>query len=401
VTATDATVSTAGTTRSLTSGVNTHKAGGISGVLTPGTWSASGGTLTSTTASYDEAGSFTLLVQDQSYADVDVADGQSGTADRYIVGTVTGVGRFTPDRFTVTSGSITAAQTSATAFTYFAQDGLTSAFTLTPVNGASSATKNYRLTSTATSLGWPNMGLNATVLPSGSSLSASATTPTLTWNSATGAAAVSIKSIVSRPTLVSNGAPVTLAVTALPIDSDSITMAAAGSIGNALMRYGRLRLLNAYGSELLPIRIPVQVQYYTGTGWAVNTDDSASTLSAGAVAIGNVTKPQGGNLAFSTPATGVAGAPSLTVANGLTFLRLTPSATGVGSAFVAINLGGGYDAANGCLSTWSSPVGGATPTPTLMYLAGNTCNTSDTKAPIASVKFGSPKAPYFYMREKY
>jgi MSHA biogenesis protein MshQ len=44
------------------------------------------------------------------------------------------------------------------------------------------------------------------------------------------------------------------------------------------MRYGRLRLQNAYGSELLPLPMSLTAQYWTGSGFALNTADSCTSL---------------------------------------------------------------------------------------------------------------------------
>jgi hypothetical protein len=37
----------------------------------------------------------------------------------------------------------------------------------------------------------------------------------------------------------------------------------------------------------------------------------------------------------------------------------------------------------------------------MSYLAGNWCGTAYDKAPAARIHFGSPKAPYIYLRERY
>lgn len=55
----------------------------------------------------------------------------------------------------------------------------------------------------------------------------------------------------------------------------------------ATMRYGRARVLNAYGSELVDLALPLRAEYYVdaATGFITNTDDACSgsvTLSLGA-----------------------------------------------------------------------------------------------------------------------
>ena len=54
---------------------------------------------------------------------------------------------------------------------------------------------------------------------------------------------------------------------------------------NKTQRFGRLVVVNAYGSELIALPVPVQAQYYDGTSWADNTDDVTS--HARTVVVGN------------------------------------------------------------------------------------------------------------------
>jgi len=55
------------------------------------------------------------------------------------------------------------------------------------------------------------------------------------------------------------------------------------SINGALptrMRYGRMRVDNAIGSEQVPLSVPVRLEYWTGAGWAPNTLDASCTRLA-------------------------------------------------------------------------------------------------------------------------
>jgi hypothetical protein len=198
------------------------------------------------------------------------------------------------------------------------------------------------------------------------------------------------------------GVPATVAVCAKDADGANSHGQAQASL---VVRNGRLRLLNAYGSDLLPIRVPVRTDYYTGTRWTPNTDDNCTALTADAVAIGNVIQSGGSGLAFAVPPAGVAGDPTLTLAGGTATLVLTPSTPGAGGADVAlnmgVNMGTGLPNPEAC-TTWSAaPLGAGDPGPRLNYLAGNTCGVGDTKAPAVRVRFGASKAPYIYMRERY
>ena len=44
------------------------------------------------------------------------------------------------------------------------------------------------------------------------------------------------------------------------------------------LRYGRLRLTNASGSDKLPLTLPAQVEYFGSSGWIAHADDSCTTL---------------------------------------------------------------------------------------------------------------------------
>lgn len=48
------------------------------------------------------------------------------------------------------------------------------------------------------------------------------------------------------------------------------------------IRYGRLQLSNAFGSEKLPLRVPLRAEYWTGTYWTINRADVCTEMLAGA-----------------------------------------------------------------------------------------------------------------------
>ncbi len=53
-------------------------------------------------------------------------------------------------------------------------------------------------------------------------------------------------------------------------------------------RYGRLRMLNAYGSELLPLPMSLTTQYWNGSAYALHTLDSCTTLPVPSLGSGMV-----------------------------------------------------------------------------------------------------------------
>jgi MSHA biogenesis protein MshQ len=315
VTATDASATTAGTTRSLTSGANLHSAmrpftlnaqallsgsgaasnypgtgtgpvvqsvttttptvaaGGVNGSLTllsSGSWSASGGTLTSSTATYTEAGTFTLTLQDQNYADVDSLD--STTTQRYFSGSAS-LGRFTPNHFITTVTQACAAGS----FTYARQP-----FTVvvTAQNASNNTTLNY----------FGSAGSAQAVTLSDGSASSSGTLGTTSIAASSFSAGIATTSTPAFTFTSASTAPVSITLRA--VDADAIS-SSGHTEGTTTIRSGRIRLGNANGSELLPLALPLAIEYYkdTSNGWQSNAADTCTTLLAS-------------NFAFSFPTPG-------------------------------------------------------------------------------------------------
>lgn len=64
-----------------------------------------------------------------------------------------------------------------------------------------------------------------------------------------------------------------------------------GNEGTTLLRSGRLRLFNAYGS-VSPLKMRVEAQYWSGKSWVKNTDDSCTTTT-GATPVVTFNSPDG------------------------------------------------------------------------------------------------------------
>jgi len=71
-------------------------------------------------------------------------------------------------------------------------------------------------------------------------------------------------------------APKSIAVRA--VDSDGVSSSGFAE-GVLAVRSGRLALQNGYGSELLALPIPLEAQYWTGSFYATNSDDSCTLVS--------------------------------------------------------------------------------------------------------------------------
>lgn len=181
------------------------------------------------------------------------------------------LGRFTPDHFAIVPE--TPAPACGT-FTYFAQDGVSTPFTLTAQNAANGTTANYAGDFARLDLAdWSKFGFTATGMPAGSTLAASATAPTGTW--AGGEADVVAKHRIGRPTSLAGATPVT--VSAQPTDTDGVTTASKVDIAtDTPLRYGRLKLSNANGSEGLALSVPAAAEYWSGSYWQINAADTCT-----------------------------------------------------------------------------------------------------------------------------
>jgi MSHA biogenesis protein MshQ len=100
------------------------------------------------------------------------------------------------------------------------------------------------------------------------------------------------------------------------------------------IRSGRLRMSNAFGGVNSTVTIPARVEYWTGSSWLLNRDDSTTILLPSAFALNHGPTIKGVT---------VAGTVSIQLGNGK--LQLTPpkrdsTTNGVGYVDIAANLGG-------------------------------------------------------------
>ena len=200
--------------------------------------------------------------------------------------TTTTWGRFYPDHLSITSSSLTAACTTSVPYTYFAEDGLTSRFSMTAKNTTGDTTKNYNAAFAKFNLNkYSAYGFIASPLPDGSILTSGLTLPEGQWLN--GTAQVVAKHQISRPTV-----PVgetSIRIIGNPSDGETAPAAVAAQIGDAArLRYGRLQFKNAYGSELLALTVPLEAQYWTQAGYYItNINDSCTIVSPKTIVMSN------------------------------------------------------------------------------------------------------------------
>lgn len=175
--------------------------------------------------------------------------------------------------------------------------------------------------------------------------------------------------------------------------------------GSTRVRFGQLKLENAYGSERLPLDVPVKALFRNSSGgWEVNTLDSTangctSQIPNTAVAFGNFK----GQLASNQSAIVV---PTIsTFTSGMATMRFAaPTGNYTGSFDVALNLGGGATIGSSSC-TWTLPAvpthDSSTAGSAWAHLMGAWCGATYNRSPSARITFGAAKAPYLYRREKF
>ena len=345
---------------------------------------------------------------------------------------LTGVGRFRPDHFFLSASSLTnrAAAACASTFTYM-NEGIGLSFTLQARNAAGAVTQNYTTASgyarlnpaTIGDLGLGAVGVN----PAGASTDLTGRLG-LSLGSvgsfAAGQAAVTATVPVTRAVPDNPDGPYTnTRIGIAPTDSDTVALRAADldldvdsaggnerqQLGAAtIVRYGRLRLQSAVGSEKLALPVPVETQYWAGGGFATNTLDSCTVLPRSAIVLGGYTgalDPAGGNcrtyvqqdpLAFA----GGVGTLSLAVpAGGATgTVLLTPNLGTAAAGSYCDNATSGEDAATAAarsylLGRWNdaaNPDGN-----------GNTAYDDSPAARAAFGLYGAQPGNFIYFRENY
>jgi MSHA biogenesis protein MshQ len=261
------------------------------GTLTLDTTHAAG-QLASNAASYNQVGSFTAQLVDTSFASIDAADG-STLAERTIQSSAIDVGRFVPDHFAVAlNAPVFQTACEVGGFTYVGQSfGYTSTvpvITVTAQDAANNTTTFYagswwRITNASLageSYSAATGALDASGIPGTDPVVAQsgAGVGTLTFDSGTGL-------FFSRAGVVAPfAANVSLSINVLDADGVAATVnpvVFAGiqfSTGTAI-RYGRVRLSTAVGSELVDLPVKMVAEYHNGaaSGFVTNADDACTS----------------------------------------------------------------------------------------------------------------------------
>lgn len=252
-------------------------------------------------------------------------------------------GNFTYDRQPFTSLTITARSTAGT--------------TLTNYRGAATAGASFAKTVTLTD----NTGKGSITV------GGAATVPVMAF--AAGLATLdntdtnhpqALFSFTSIPS-----APVNIGI----IATDSDTGAGATTPATPTMRSGRLHISNNFGKATGTLALPVQAQYWSGSSWVINNNDSCTTLPANAFFL------TGGPAATTT-------ASAVNIANGNGTLTLNNTGA-IGSVDVAANLGtSGVD--QSCLAAH----GGTAASRVWLRSRNGSCAATYDRDPTARATFG-------------
>lgn len=235
-------------------------ASGVGGAFSAGSWSvvSGGGGMQSDSATYAEAGYFDLQLEDRHFSDIDVGD-STPDAQRFVTGSAR-IGRFVPDH--LTTGVIPACGSS---FSYGGQpfSVTVSAFAY----GALTPMRNYDSA--------PGFSQNVTLSNAGD-------TSAMSGNTVAKSLFVGLLGYVTKSGVVYTypsaaiKTPVSLAIRA--VDADNVTSQGFAEASTNI-RSGRLWAANAYGSELLDLPVPMQLQYLSSNGWVLNAADNCTALT--------------------------------------------------------------------------------------------------------------------------
>ncbi|MHB8728388.1 MAG: DUF6701 domain-containing protein [Sulfuricaulis sp.] len=311
---------------------DTPAGAGTAGILNNGAIAQaafSGGAATVNNLQYTEVGSFTMLAAASNYLN------SAGVNLSTLNGVV---GRFTPAYFDVTRIH---GCTGGATFTY---SGQPFAMVTATARAATSGlpTKNYDGT-----LGFAK---NTTISDAGTTTNFTPNNNTTSNNVL--AATIFSGGIANQTTVtytfpVKETAPATLTLRAT--DTDGVN--SAGHIEDtAEIRSGRIHLLNAYGSELVDLPMPMKVEYYTSptNGWITNGNDTCSSVTLKAFSY--QTLPAGTTCVQDTGNPGVSGQGctalgpaaerylSLPSSGGYNLYLQKPGAGNLGSVDISANL---------------------------------------------------------------
>lgn len=203
-----------------------------------------------------------------------------------ITGRAENVGRFIPDDFSVSPGSLqdrAALPACSGDFTYIGER-FDVDFTVTARNIGGSRTRNY--TDTYARLTSGQLGMGATDSAEDLTGDLNVDSRSLVWNQGQGDADLELSLARGTP----DGPFAALKVGTNPADSDGVDLAdpdlaldgggtTHAEVGETELRFGRLVIDNALGSEQGSLTLPLRAEYWDGSTWVVNADDACTPVT--------------------------------------------------------------------------------------------------------------------------
>src|SRR5439155_20956589 len=190
--------------------------------------------------------------------------------------------------------------------------------------------------------------------------------------------------------------PVTM--NSLDFDADNNSVNERKNLGvSTEVRFGRLRMENAVGSERLQLPLQMETQYWTGiaTGFVRNNDDSCTNLARANFTLNPYTSNLNACETMVNPA-------SVTLASGVATINL--SAPGAGNdGTVLLRLNRGTASGNYCDAVRAGP-GLAATSAGKSYLRGRWSGgtwTDDPSSRAAFGLYGGQPDSFIYSRENY
>jgi hypothetical protein len=316
------------------------------------------GALAASSASITGAGAVLL---NQQYNEVGVMAMSAALTAPYINGEIiansssASIGRFIPAQFLVSEASINEA---CTGFSYMAQP-FTALFTLQAVNSSGDITRNYAGDFVRPLItGYPSFGaVNDSPLTELTARMDNSAGTTFDWPpvgnvlAGEGLATATLQFVRESLNAVDGPYSVNLGVQVidedgvdiiddLDLDTDTNSIDDYATIGQTMQRYGRLRLENAFGSELLPLPVPVSAEFFDGSRFIASSDDNCSVIDPAGVTLSDFSTASDEPIVASDTSIAVPVSP-VAVINGAAMLEFSAPGT---ENYGSLNLALGIDA---------------------------------------------------------
>ncbi|OAI11046.1 hypothetical protein A1359_15220 [Methylomonas lenta] len=278
----------------------------ISGTFNVGTFSSSGGVSTSNTASYNEVGAVSVTVTDSTFAQIDASDGTSAS-NRTITSAASNVGRFVPDHFDVNLNSPLFTSSCGT-FSYIGQPikyATRPVVSVTAKNSDNVITQNYKSDLWKINPTHVTYGITPSYSEATQPLTVLNTNSPVLVDNGNGSGTLSFADTTSNILAVTRSNPIVpfnaeIAMSFNLQDTDAVTVAningfaatnpvrfGTTSVGNGIgfssgnkgIRWGRMSMQNSFGSELLPLALPLFSEYFNGSSFLLNNVDNCTTLT--------------------------------------------------------------------------------------------------------------------------